>query len=380
MKTMHSQSALSFSLLAVALVSTLSACVKDPIDLGPTLTDTTEPVHWLSGSTIVVERLTKIDGPTLTIEPGVTIKCAPGASLSIGTIRPVKIVINGTAESPVVIQGEGMGGSYNGMLIDKSASGSRISHLQLEDVHSTMKDGAAMVVKNLNFPISNLFIKSDTNGLLIEKLSKGGQVAGLNVNCNGDIPLACPIQSVEAMQGLELSSPGAHSSVLLLPPKEKCATISLPKLEKPYCIDGVVSIDASTFQAAAGVTIYFKGPGALDFGCFEPCTLKCQGVRFMKHPSLTGPSRWAGITFNSKVSSSSTFADCTIAGAEIGAIFENEQVFNFTGNTISGCNVGVKAYSKLLPKIKEQNTFSGNVTDTETTRGHRGVGVLALPQ
>ncbi len=377
MRRVYFLSRLRFVVLALVWGIAVSACVKDSLDNPQAITDTTEPVHWLAGSTIQVERTTNIDGPSLIIDAGVTIKCAPGTNLSIGTIKPVRIVINGTAEAPVVIQGEGMGASCNGLLIDMAAPGSRISNLRLEDVYSTLEHRAAMVVKKLNFAIYNLSIESDTNGLWVERLGNGGMLSGLNVSCGGEAPLACPIQGVESLAGLGLSSSADAPSVLLLPPAEKIAAVRLPKLSYPYCIDQVISIDAPTFQVASGTTIYFKMPGILDFGCFEPCTLNCQGVRFIKHPALFGQQRWAGISFNARVTAESLFTGCTIAGAEVGAIFENARRFRFMNNTIRDCRVGVKAYSSLLHSLASSNTFTGNVKDTEATRGQRGAGLRA---
>lgn len=75
-----------------------------------------------------------LDDGSLTIEAGVTLAFKDGASLDIGLNAPAKLIIQGTAESPVTFtaMGDKVEGAWRGLHLGKQAGGSSLVYLTIE--------------------------------------------------------------------------------------------------------------------------------------------------------------------------------------------------------------------------------------------------------
>ncbi len=86
-----------------------------------------------SGCEVSVPGHVSVDGATLTIESGVTLRFADGAGLVVASFRPATLVVDGSEDAPVVMRAAGNAdATWGGLRLGAGANGSSLTDLRLE--------------------------------------------------------------------------------------------------------------------------------------------------------------------------------------------------------------------------------------------------------
>ncbi len=85
-----------------------------------------------AGCDVSVPGHVSVDGATLTLQPGVTLRFADGAGMVVSSFRPAKLVVEGNEEAPVTMVAAGNADArWGGLTLGGGANGSSLRDLRL---------------------------------------------------------------------------------------------------------------------------------------------------------------------------------------------------------------------------------------------------------
>ena len=371
------------AILAIPLA--LVACQPDTLlpDSLSALRITHDTV-WSTGSTVSISGKLRVDGAKLTIEPGVHLKFAPGASLVVGEGGAGNIVIRGSTANPVVFEPQDALDSFTGIRIIQTEGQSSIANCEIRRAGNAQTAG--LWISNLNFPIEGLdIIDSQGDGIRVDyaDTKRPHPMQNCRVQAHnhhaivGDASLLASLNRTMRFTLDEGYGVRIESGTISLPQRK----LELYPLGSPYIITSNICLDARELVMHNGVEFRFEPQGGLEFACYDATKLTATGVTFTSTATSKALGQWLGLLCNSRLASSSTFDHCTIeAGGRRNPNAAGITIDGVKDITITNCNINRnKGYGILLlgkASIKNQgasgNSFAGNeLGDIGQKRGKR---------
>ena len=328
----------------------------------------TTPTTWLSSKTYVVETGIEIEGTTLTIEPGTTIKFKSGASLSFGWSDNVTLIANGTEEKPIIFTAYASSpapGSWEGLWF----YGSTLSNSSMTycEIHYAGQG---------DYPAVNLDKKITMNNCKIKNAKKIGVFSAEGFESfTGNTIEDVGTHAIE-IGIVGISTLGSNNSITCEPNygiKVREGNISGPtatitEQTVPYYIDGSITVE-QTLNIQPGVILKFHADTWIDFGYYESTTLNAVGtaekpIIFTTAAASPAPGAWHGIFFYSNTTQNTTMKYCIVEYAGDENDQANISMYEVNGITIENCTIrkssgwGIFLWDSSFNDIN--NTFTDN--------------------
>lgn len=248
-----------------------------------------------------------VDGGSLTLEAGSSLSFKDGAGLYVGYYEPAKLIVQGTAEAPVVLTaaGDKVAGVWRGVSINEHAARSTIAGLVIEYAGN---DESALYVAAPDVSVTGSKIRDvKGTGLLI---ADGGSLAAFSDNelkkLGSKTAIAGPASAIGGLGAGNRFDGGAH---ILVRGGPLSKSAKWQPAGAPLLIGGEVNIDGDIGQTArlelaAGLELRFSEAGALVVGYYNPGALVVQGsadapVTFTAHEKREAGG-WGGIGVHAK--------------------------------------------------------------------------------
>lgn len=336
---------LLMSLLVLAGFTACDLLPTEEEDAGSNIikTDITTNTTWESGKTYVISGSVNVDGATLTIQPGTTVKFETGASLNIGYYENATLIANGTSSKPITFTSTASNptaGAWDGISFWQYSLNSSMQYCQV--LYAGKSTEGAVNIKSCEITFSNNHINNAKfYGVMLNYEGSFTAMSGNTIeNCGGH-PIriyagymhtigtgntfTCP-----ADKGINVASDDATGN------------ITWRKHNVPYFVEGDVNFDNGTLTIEPGCVFKFNAGAALHIGYYNNTTLIANGttdnkIEFTTSAAVPSAGAWDGITFWN-YSLNSSMQNCLInyAGTSTeGAVNVKNCNITFSNNTIS---------------------------------------------
>ncbi|MBK9754134.1 MAG: hypothetical protein IPO88_11615 [Nannocystis sp.] len=270
----------------------------------------TDKVHRVISKDCGVVPVTEdyyVDGGSLTLEAGSSLSFKDGTGLYVGYYESAKLIVQGTAEAPVVLTaaGDKAAGVWRGVSLNEHAARSTIDGLVIEYAGN---DESALYVAAADVSVKSSKIRdAKGTGLLI---ADSGTLAAFTDNelkkLGSKTAIAGPASAVGGLGAGNRFDPEAH--ILVRGGNLNKSATWLPA-GAPLVIGGEVYVDGTEGQAAkleltAGLELRFGEAGSLVVGYYNQAALAVKGtaeapVTFTAHEKREAGG-WGGVTVHGK--------------------------------------------------------------------------------
>ncbi len=243
-----------------------------------------------------------VDGGSLTLEAGASLSFKDGVGLFIGYYEPARLIVTGSAESPVVLTaaGDKAAGAWRGVSLNAHADRSSIEGLVIEYAGN---DESALFVDAEEVTLKGVKIRdAKGTGLLVgdtasfaafgdNEFKKLGRLAAIDV----------PARAVAALGGGNRFDPNGH---VLVRGGRVQQTAKWQHPGAPLVLAGEVNVDGengqrATLELVPGLELRFSEGGALLIGYQSLGGLNARGtaeaaITFTAHERRE-PGSWRGV-------------------------------------------------------------------------------------
>lgn len=322
---------------------------------------------WTSSKPILLEGSLNIDGATLIIEAGTTIRMGENGAIVVGEKEAGSLRILGTSAAPVRIIAQSQTIYWKGIHILKAKNDSRISYCELKQAASPNQ--VALELSEVNFPIDNLKINQNRgDGIEIRKVARdaSSNISNLDINTSSGNPLVGDASLLYALgNNITLTSP--KGGIYLTSGTLTAERLHFRKFSCPYIIRSEISIDATQLSFDKETRFEFEREGALNLGSSTPTQIKAEQVTFTARTSPQTPGSWRSIIANSSVvGSSSYFRNCQFNAGGGGTEKGNLVLFDVKGIEISNCQFSYSAGHGIVLIDSEIRVNSANHFENNT--------------
>lgn len=293
-----------------------------------------------------------VDGGSLTLEPGASLSFKDGTGLYVGYYEPAKLIVQGTADAPVVLTsgGDRAPGAWRGVSLNAHADRSTIEALVIEYAGN---DESALFVEADEVALKGLRLRETRGtGLLI---GEAGGFAAFADNefrkLGGKAAIDAPARALGGLAGSNRFDAGAH---VLVRGGTVEASTRWQTFGAPLVIGGAVHIDGkeggrANLELAPGLELRFTEAGALEVGSHGPGGLTAQGtaeapILFTAHEKRQAGA-WGGVAVHAQ--GEATLAGVALEfggrGEDTGVIAVRGGSLALTGATFRSNKVGVWA-------------------------------------
>jgi len=343
-------------------------------------TNITHDVIMEKGKTYTIDGTIYIDGATLTIKPGVTIKFTKNSSIIFGVHQEdSKLLANGTSDNPITFTSaeyHPAEGDWNNI---KFTSGtlhsSSMKYCNIMYAGGLSGDNAAIDISDCSITIENCKIEySDNRGIDLDNNGKFNSFTGNTIkNCTNEA-ICLYVNSVHTI--------GKNNTIAGSPILIKGGDFNQEFSKKwqyvgvPYIIEGTVNIFSSPGSKLiinAGNTIKFKKGAIFSIGTgAKSGTLVANGtadsvITFTSAKSFKKAADWSGLIFDKGASNGCIINNCIVEyGGANNSLSSNITFSKTHGNvTVSNSLISnAKGYGiyidSLSTPILTNNTFSYN--------------------
>ncbi len=376
-----------YSLILIFIISFVS-CKKDTEELTQpkqTLstnvsTDINYDATMEAGKTYTIDGTIYIDGVTLTIEPGVTLKFTDNSSLVFGFHQEgAKLIAIGTPSQPIKFTSTNYypnSGDWNNIKFTSgTGSGSTLKYCNFAFGGGLSGDNAIIDINNCSVSIENCTIEySGNRGVDLDNLASFASFKSNTIR-NCDKEAICVYANNAHTIGTNNNIEG---SPILVKGNDFNQEYSKKWLfqKVPYVIEGTVNVysaPGSKLIIDAGNTIEFKEGAKFSIGTGNTSgTLVAIGtedslITFTSSESTKQPGDWSGIIFAEGASHGCKIDHCVIEFGGINDYKNANIVFNktYSNITVSNCNINyAKGYGIFVDSLSTptltNNTFYNN--------------------
>ena len=248
-----------------------------------------------------------VDGGSLTLEAGSSLSFKDGAGLYVGTYEAAKLVVQGTAEAPVVLTaaGDKAAGVWRGVAIQEHGARSTIAGLVIEYAGN---DESALLVAAADVSVTGSKIR-EARGTGLH-IADSGSLTAFTDNelkkLGNKTAISGPATAIGGLGAGNRFDPEAHILVRGVGVKKSATWVPAGA---PLVISGEVYLDGDAGQTAklvlaAGLELRFAEAGALVVGYYNPGALVVQGtaeapVTFTAHDKREAGG-WGGLRVHGK--------------------------------------------------------------------------------
>ncbi len=242
----------------------------------------------------------RIDGGTLTLEPGVELRFEQGAVLEVGRDRPGTLTIAGTLAQPVRLVADMVGdvGGWQGVRLHAQASGSSLKHVEIASAGTETE--AALWIATEQLSVEQLRIRSAPALALELVAERAPTLLGVTLTGTGTVARVSP-SGAAALQELSIE-PTAFVAVTS---GKLASTLEWPATR--YRIEGVIRIEGDAerpagLSLAPGASLLFTPEARLIVGGFGPGSLSASAAVDAPDGKITlraadddRPGAWSGV-------------------------------------------------------------------------------------
>lgn len=312
----------------------------------------------------VTEDLT-IDGGSLTLEAGASLAFKDGAGLIVGRTEAAKLVVQGTAEAPVILTsaGDRAAGVWKGVALHPGAARSSVQGLVIE--FAGADEEAALRVDAADVTVTGSAIRTSKTGLVIG--SEGG-LAAFSDNEFKKIGRAAAIEAPPAgLGGLGGGNRFDPEAFVLVTAGAVRRSATWRPIGAPLRISGDVAVDGdrgerTTLELAPGLELRFAAEGALTVGYYEAAALVARGSAEAAVTFTSSERRergaWRGVRVHEH--GEATFERAALefgGGVEGGVIDVRGGTLTLTSTTLRSDVAGVSVGSTAKIAAFADNTF-----------------------
>ncbi len=376
-------------LVSFFVIITIFSCKKDDENENTNTPDytlssiiTTDIKHDATmedGKTYTIDGTVYVDGATLTIKPGVTIKFNENSSIIFGVHQKgSKLIANGTSSKPIIFTSakyHPQEGDWNNIKFTSgTANSSSMKHCKIMYAGGLTGDNAAIDISDCSITIENCTIEYSKNrGIDLNNNAKFNSFTGNTIrNCSNEA-ISLYVNNVHTI--------GYNNTIEGSPILVKAGDFRQEFSKKwhyvgaPYIIEGTVNIysdPGSKLIIDAGNTIKFKDGAKFIIGSGNSGTLVANGttdsvITFTSAESYKKAGDWSGLIFESGASNGCIINNCIIKyGGDNNSKFSNITFNNTHGYvTIKNSYIAhAKGYGmyidSLSTPILTNNTFDYN--------------------
>ncbi len=242
----------------------------------------------------------RVDGGTLTLEPGVELRFEQNAVLEVGRDRPGTLTLAGTLEQPVRLVADMVGdvGGWQGVRLHAQASDSSLKHVEIAGA-GTDTD-AALWIATEQLSVEDLRI-SDAPGLALELVAeRAPTLLGISLAGTGTVAKVSP-NAAASLQDLKIEP----TAFVAVGSGKLASTLEWPATR--YRIEGVIRIEGdaerpASLTLAPGAALLFTPEARLIVGGFGPGSLNASAAEDAPDGSISlraaedaRPGSWSGI-------------------------------------------------------------------------------------
>jgi hypothetical protein len=254
-----------------------------------------------SCSAVPVRGQYRIDGGTLTLEAGASLRFEKDAILEVGRDRPGTLTIAGTAEQPVRLIADA--GGWQGVRLHAQASGSSLAHVEI--VGAGTATDAALWIAAEDLTLEGLTISS-APALGLEAVSeRGPTLLGVSIAGTGTVARVSP-SAAAGLHELKIEP----TAFVAIASGKIASTIEWPA--NAYRVEGVIRIEGDVerpagLTLAAGARLFFTPEARVIVGGFGPGSLSASaaiddpsGRITLQAAADSRPGSWSGIHVQSQ--------------------------------------------------------------------------------
>ncbi len=306
------------------------------------------------------------DEAEFTIDAGVVYQMAVDTDIEFGwNSGAATVMINGTAESPVIFEGEFADAGYWEGLIFRGnvTSNSRISYTVVRD------GGGAGPVMSIRAPITldHVTLNDNFDGVYVDEQGLGTDSTALTINGTMGAPLRVePNATVSIPTGGDYS--GNDRDEIVIEGGDFTISGTIPNVGVPYYVDGSLDIyESAEMTIEAGVNMIMGPDTDFEFGWnSQEATLIAVGtaeqpIVFRGRDPVAG--WWRGIRINGNVLSNSQldYVEIGHGGQNDGANLYTRRPLNVTNSHFhDSAAYGILKESDDSTDYLGPNTFSNN--------------------
>ncbi len=375
-------------LLFLSLFLFISSCKKDKENSAPVdnevssiiTTNFKQDATLKAGETYTIQGSIYVDGCTLKIEPGVTVKFAEKSSLIVGFHSQNSVLIaKGTELLPIKFtstdDNKHPGGWNNIRFENGTSSSSRLENCIIEYAGGLTGNNGAIDINNCKVSIVNCKIQDSGNrGVDLNGNAEFLSFTGNYIKTCSNEAIRIDVNKVHTIGDNNI----IEDSPILVNSGD--FTLEYSQTWKyqttPYFIDGNVRIffqEGSKLVIAPGNTLKFAPNSQLIVGANNVSgTLVAKGtldslITFTSSEEQPYNGDWKGIVFDKGATGASLLDYCKIEYAGNDEFYKANIIFKNINNTIrvSNCKInysnGWGIYVDSLPQVElYNNTFEGN--------------------
>lgn len=332
-----------------------------------------------TGSTYIIDGTIYVDGATLTIEPGVTVKFAKKSSLVFGVHQDgARLIANGTSSKPIVFTSNEYypaEGDWNNIKFTSGAVNSSLKHCKILYGGGLSGDNGIIDINDCAVAIENCTIEySENRGIDLDDDGSFSRFTGNIIrNCENEA-ICLYVNSVHTI--------GANNKISDSPILVKGGDFRQEFSKKwryqevPFIIEGTVNVyssPGSKLTIDAGNTIKFKEGGVFSIGTDGVSgTLVAKGtadsiITFTSAETYRNEGDWSGLLFDKGASNGCVVNNCIVEyGGDNDSRYSNIVFDKTHGNvTISNSHISyAKGYGMYIDSLSNpilvNNTFSYN--------------------
>ncbi len=308
-----------------------------------------------------------VDGGSLTLEAGASLSFNNGAGLHIGARQASTLIVQGTAQAPVVLTaaGDRVAGGWRGVVLHANADRSQLEGMVLEfagdDESALLVDAEDVIVKNSKI--------RDTRATAL-RIGDGGSFAAFTGNeirkVGNKTPVDAPARALGGLGGGNRFDPGAQ---VLVRAGSVESSARWQDIGAPLMIGGEITIDGKdgqrvTLELAPGLELRFGEAGLMTVGSRGPATLLAKGtgeapITFTAQERRV-PGGWGGLGVHAQGEAMLEHAVLEFGGKDpdLGVLAVRGGQLSLSSATFRSDSIGVTADEAARLPVFTDNKFA----------------------
>jgi len=356
--------------VAVPVATAGGAVATGKVTVCPKSLGGSERVHRVISRDCGVVPVTEdyhVDGGSLTLEAGASLSFEDGAGLHVGAREASTLIVQGTAQAPVVLTaaGDRSAGGWRGVVLHSNADRSALEGLVIEFAGD---DEGALLVDAEDVTIKSVKIRETRATAL--RVGDGGSFAAFTGNeirkVGNKTPIDAPARALGGLGGGNRFDPGAQ---VLVRAGSVESSARWQDIGAPLMIGGEINVDGKdgqrvTLELAPGLELRFGEAGLLTVGSHGPATLLAKGtseapITFTARERRV-PGGWGGLAVHTQGEAILEHAVLEFGGKdpELGVLAVRGGQLSLSTTTFRSDRIGVTADEAARLPVFTDNKFA----------------------